>query len=247
MPFRKTYRRRAIVRKRKPNTRRKATPRRQVATIGGRYGYGNVRSPFPPILWTALSFTETVNISQASIGVPQVTSYRANGMYDPRVALGGLQPRYYDSLLGANDGSAPYRHYRVHSSAIEATVWPTTGNANAANCLLTLLPRRSVITSPGTIDEQRERPYSKHLAMTTTGSYKPRKFFNFIKMKTLLGHKDLQDVDNTAARYDNLPVEECIWDLLLCDVQGSAVAQATVQVTVTYYVQLYGLSDVADS
>lgn len=219
----------------------------RTATIGGSAGYGITKSPFPSVLWCPLSYSETFTLLQTLSGTPIVRTYAANGMFDPRVALGGGQPRYYDSLLGNNDTTAPYRFYRVHASAIKATIWPNQGNANSANCLISLIPRRRNITSPSTIDEQRERPYSKHIAMTTTGSYKPRVVKNFCKIKTHLGHKDLMDVDATAARYDQNPFELVDWDVVLTDVQGSAPASATIQVTITYFAQFYSLSDVADS
>lgn len=222
-------------------------PRAASQSIGGAFGFGSVRSPFPPTLWTVMSYSETFTLAQAATTVPIARTYRANGLFDPREAVGGIQPRYYDSLLGPDDGTAPYRRYRVHGCKISATVWPINGNANQSNCLITLLPRRSVVTSPSTIDEQRERPYGRHLAMTSTASYKPRKVKNFIKMKTLLGHKDLMDVDATAASHDGLPAEQIYWDVLLCDVQGTNTASATIQVNLQYYVQLYTLGDVADS
>lgn len=206
-----------------------------------------VRSPFPPTLWTTLTYTDTFTFASAVAGLPTIRSYRANGMYDPLVLAGGIQPRYYDTLLGGDGGVAPYRTYRVHACKASVMLWPTSSAANAGNSLISLIPRRATITGPSTVDETRERPYGKHCAMTTVGSYKPRKLSNFVKIKTILSRKDLADDSDTGSRYDTTPAAEVYWDLVINDIRGTATAEVECQLTLTYFVQLYGLTDVGDS
>lgn len=221
--------------------------RQRQGQLASRAGAGSVLSPFPPVMWTVFSYSETFTLAQGTIGVPAVRLYRANSLFDPSKTGVGLKSRYTDSLLGADNGTAPYSRYRVHASSVSATVWPVASGSNQANCLISLIPKRPIVGDPSTVDEQRERPYARHLAMTTTASYKPRKVKNFCKIKTHLGHKDLMDVDSTAAAYNANPVEEVDWAVCLTDVQGSNTASATIQLTIRYFVQLYTLNDVADS
>lgn len=226
---------------------RDSAMRRQMQRLGAKAGFGSVLSPFPPTLFTVFSYSETFNLAQAVAGVPVIRTYRANGIFDPSQTGVGIQPRYYDSLIGANNGTAPYQRYRVHASKISATVWPTSASAAAGNLLVSVIPRRSTVTSPSTIDEQRERPYGKHVPLTQTASYKPRKVRNYAKMKIHLSHKDLRDIDAASAQYNAVPTEEVYWDICQCDVASTTVSTTTIQVTIKYFVELYTLNDVADS
>lgn len=197
-------------------------------------------------MWRQFTYTKSFLLQNAVDGVASTVSFRANSLYDPEVAVGGAQPRYFTSVLGANDGTAPYRNYRVHASRAVVELWPTQSNANASNCIVSLIPRRPVITEPDDIDEMRNRPYSRTRALTTTAAQTPRKLINSIKIKTLLGHKDLMDVDATAAIYNTNPSEPVYWDLSIVNVQGGSVATVFASVTIVYYAQLYTLNDVQD-
>lgn len=216
-------------------------------TIGSRPGFGMVRQPFAPNLYTQFSYTESLQLIQTLPGVPGQFQYRANGLYDPRVIIGGKQPRYYDSLLGTNNGTAPYDHYRVHSAKIVVTIWPESPSAGSSNGIIAVIPERSTVTAPSTFDEISERPYCRKVAMTSLGSYKPRKIKHYVKMKTILGHKDLSDVDSTAALYNALPNEEVYFNIYTCAVDASDNLSPRIEVCITYYAQLYNLVDVADS
>lgn len=234
-------------RNRRVISQRKAAKKSQSLSFGSPSGWMTTRSPFPPNLWTTFTYSEVASLQQTTGGVPAVLQYRANGPFDPRVAAGGLQPRYYDSLLGPDGGTAPYRTYRVHASKIKLSIFPTSTTAPAANGIITVIPQRSATSVPLTLAEQRERAYGKSCAVTTVGSWKPYKLGSFTKMKYHLGHKDLMDVDSTAARYDANPGEQVYWNICGCAIDGGQNLIVNVQVTITYYVQLYTLADVEDS
>lgn len=230
--------------RRKPYTRKRKSYRRSKHTQLVFRPMKGPSTPFPPTLFTTMTYSKTFNFLQSISGTPDTVVFRANGPYDPEVVLSGGQPRYYDTLLGPEGGTAPYTQYRVHSSKIVATIWPFSANANQGNCLLSIMPRRSTHTSVSSLQEMTERAYSRTMSMTTVGSYKPRKLSSYCKIKTILGHKDLMDVDASAARYNTVPAEEVYWDISLCDVQGAVPAEITVQLTITYFLQLYSLADV---
>lgn len=214
---------------------------------GGRIGYGSVYSPFKPNMFTVMTYTETINAAQTVGGTPITIQYRANGPYDPRVAVGGIQPRYFDSLLGDNGGTAPYRNYRVHACAINVTCFNLNTSVGSGSAFVAVIPSRSTVTAPSTVDEMRERPYSKQKALAPVPSWKPPVIKHFTKIKTHLGVKDLIDVPASAALYNTVPQEEVYWNITLCAVDPTATASIRYQITLTYFVQLYTLSDVADS
>lgn len=206
-------------------------------------GFGTVRSPFPPNLWTTFTYTETIKLQQAVAGVPQAYGFRANSLYDPNLSGTGHQPRYMDTLCGPDGGTAPYRNYRVHASKISIKIWQD----NSVNALVTVIPQRAATANPTSLDEMRERPYGRHRAITQISGWKPYTLNNFCKIKNHLGHKDLMDVDSTAASYNANPTEGVTWLINTCAVDPLTTSSVVLQVTVTYFAQLYTLADVADS
>ena len=224
---------------------RQANPQWQA--IGGKAGFGSVVSPFPPNMFTVVTYTETIQHNQTVGGTPTFLQYRANGPFDPRVASGGIQPRYYDSLLGPDGGTAPYRNYRVHASQITVTIYNTQTAVGTGFFNYAVIPSRSAINLPSSLDEMRERPYCKQIAVAPTPSWKPQKIKHYCKMKTHLGHKDLTDVDGSAAAFNAVPAEQVYWNLGICAVDNVSGAGCRVQVTIKYFLQLYTLADVADS
>jgi len=217
------------------------------ATMGGRIGFGSVDGPFKPNMFTVFTYSETLQHSQAIGGIPGWIQYRANGPFDPRVAVGGIQPRYYDSLLGPDGGTAPYRYYRVHASKIKVMIFQTNSAVGTGFVNYAIIPSRSATSTPGTLDEMRERPYCKQISVGPTPSWKPQQIKHFCKIKTHLGHKDLTDVDNSAALWNASPNEQVYWNLGVCSIDNVSVTSVRVQVVIKYYCQLYTLSDVADS
>jgi len=212
-------------------------------------GAGVPYSPFPPNMFTTLTFTQKIRMEQDTADVPVNYVFRANSCYDPDFTSTGIQPRYYDTLCGAGNTAAPYYNYRVHSSKIEAVIFPVYSDANVggANGLFAIIPRRSTVTGPATLDEMRERPYGKFIYTTVVNAAKPQRLTHYVKVKDMLGHKDLMDVDGTAARYDANPSEEVYWDLSACNVAATGEVAFDVLLTITYYVQFYTLNDVANS
>lgn len=221
-------------------------PSRTTGQIIAKPGYGTVLSPFPQTLWTAFTYSQTFTLSQSVASDPAIYTFRANSLYDPDQTGTGGQPRYMDTLLGDNGSTAPYRNYRVHACKIEATLWPNTGETSTGNALVAIIPRRSNVNPPASVDEMRMRPYAKCCPVVPAFSYKPRYLSNFCKIKSLLGHKDLMDVDASASAYNANPSEEVYFDVCLCNVQSGSTANQCIQVTMTYFVQLYNLADVAD-
>lgn len=211
-------------------------------------GYSSIRQPFPPKLRTVLNYTETINVTQGTTDIPVLYSFSANSLFDPNISGTGNQPRYYDTLLGDNDTNAPYRRYRVHASKITVVAWSTAPSpVSGGNAIISIIPRKSTVQSAGSANEMRERAYSKWVHTTPSGSWKPYKVKNFIKMKIPLGYKDLADSIETSGLYNTNPPDSVIWDINACNVVPSGIVTFTFMVSIKYYVELFTLSDVLDS
>lgn len=227
--------------------KRKLPKHRTSAGLTSKPGYGNVRQPFPPNLWTTFTYSETFDLAQTLSGSPDIQTYRLNGMYDPNQTGTGHQPRYFDTLLGADNGTAPYSNYRVYAAQARLTVYPTSTSATNSNGIIGLVPRRSNVASPATYNEIQERAYAKSKFISVL-YVKPTTISNYYKIKTHLGHKDLADVDDSAAAYNGNPNEEVYLDICACAIDSSTgVMTVKCSITIVYFVQLYGLNDVADS
>lgn len=244
MPYRRKYR--PTNKKRAPRRavrapRKRGIPRRRmplVATLA--------RNPFPKNMWKPLTYTTSFLLSNAVPTVPDTVSFRANSVYDPEVAVGGGQPRYFPTICGANDTAAIYQNYRVHGSSISLELWARSTTVTSANALVSIIPRRTTVSSPDDINEMKTRPLSRTRGLTGFYANSPKKLKHSIKIKSLLGHKDLIDVDNSAALYNANPNEEVYWDVSLVDLEGSASASTWCVATITYYCQFYTLNDVQD-
>lgn len=78
-------------------------------------------SGFPKQLAITHRYAQTTRLTFLGPSSNVVSSaFYTNGLYDPYVALGGLQPLYFDQL------SAIYNHYTVMKSRIKVTIIPNT-------------------------------------------------------------------------------------------------------------------------
>lgn len=233
---------------RKHMLRKGAKVHKNSATLVSRPGGGIVRQPFPPNLFTTLTYSASYTpMAQTVSGTPIYRQFRLNSLYDPDLTGVGKQPRYTDTLLGADNTTAPYSNYRVYAAAVKAVFYPSSTNATNSNGIVALIPKRSSVGAAATYEEILERPYAKSHFMNTL-YVKPQTLKLFVKMKTHLGHKDLQDVDDSAAAYNGNPNEEVWLDVMASAIDASTGLMAVAfSITITYYVQLYTLNDVADS
>lgn len=95
-----------------------------------------------------MRYAATTDITMLGSG-EQVIAYRANGMFDPEVALGGHQPLYFDQL------SAIYNHWHVVASKIKIRIVPLFGAVGSLNATM-LIDDDTTLSSTATTS--RERP-----------------------------------------------------------------------------------------
>lgn len=214
------------------------------------YAYGSVgvSMPFPPNLYTTVSFTQSGAITQTSAGTPVTYQYRANGLYDPVVAVGGGQPRYLDSFIGASDTSAPYNKYRVLGAKAILDILPRSSTTTTANALVSIIPAQYQVTAPSTLDEMRIRPYAKcALIGSSSAGNVPKRIVCYTNIKKHFGTKDLRDDPDFASVYNNSPSQEVYFNVSACAIDSSSTTVVDYVLTIKYYVQFFQLNDVLDS
>lgn len=77
----------------------------------------------------------------------KTTSFRANGVFDPEVAIGGHQPRGFDQFMTL------YTEFIVLSSTITAKSWTRSGNEP---CAVNIVTTSSIVVNDGTLVDMLE-------------------------------------------------------------------------------------------
>lgn len=211
--------------------------------------YGAVAAPFPQKMYTVFSYSEDFQLTNAVAQVPVSYTFRGNSINDPNKTGVGIQPRYYDTLLGADGTAAPYQRYRVLASQITVKAFArNTSLTPGYNGLLSVTPVRGAVTGPSTITEMRERAFAKCVPVSSLQSWKPYTVSNFMKTKTMFGIKDTSSWDTLDAAYNGNPASAWDWIISMCPIgQADAGMNFDFLVSIKYYVALTTFNDVADS
>lgn len=182
-------------RKKKNYKKRSNYPRYKTVT--------NSRAPGMPLTRTAkLRYVDTIPINSDATGGLQSFAYRANGLFDPYVPLGGHQPMGYDTW------ATLYNHYVVTGSKITVQVQSSVNpalNSTVVGLYLaddTSVPYSSITgfmeANKGTyriMSNTQTRP------ATCTSTFSAKKYFNLTDVKdnvTRLGSNVVSDPDEQA-------------------------------------------------
>lgn len=153
------------------------------------------------------TFTYSVDKSLA-IGPLSKTlvSFRGNSLHDPDAALGGAQPRYYDTLVGANHTDAPYNEYMVRG--VRATIFARNISITRFMFVsLTICP--ATTTPPDDLAEARERSDTVVRCLSPIGSGSGQTKLSMTRwMTSLFGVADVKDVSELRAAYNANPTLE---------------------------------------
>lgn len=220
----------------------------------GRLGTSSssVAAPFPMKMYTVFSYSEDFSLTNTLAQTPVQYEFSGNSIYDPNRTGVGIQPRFYDTLLGANNTAAPYQSYTVLASKITVKAFGRNGsvaNNPAFNGLISVTPQRtSISTTPGTITEMRERAFAKTRAVNSSQSWKPYTLKHYMKTKDIYGIKDTQQWETLDAQYNSNPGNQWSWWVSMCPVgQADTGMSFDFLVSIKYYVILTTFNDVADS
>jgi len=207
------------------------------------------KGPFPKEFFTELTYADDVTLTATS-GVPSTTRYCMNGLWDVNLTGTGNQPRYFDSLCGANDTNAPYRSYCVYASKISVTgfVNGSSSDSMGMRSLLAITPYISTSSAPSSISEilNRSETKSKWLGYWTS-TQGVAKMSYYQNVKHWLGNKFLSDGNGAQANYGANPTNYVNWGITLAPADESSTVIVRLLVSVKFYVKFFTFNDVIDS
>lgn len=140
---------------------------------------------FPRRLYAKLTYTEgPVDWEFSTAGVPQTQTYRINSLFDPNATGVGSQPRWFDSLCGADDSGSPYHTYLVYGARVTVTI--VGADSTPTNWCVGF--RQDTAAAPSSVQEACElRSYHNlQVGYYQSGKAYVRKTF-FMPLHTLFG------------------------------------------------------------
>lgn len=183
-----------------------------------------------------LRYVEHIQVDPDNLTVTHVL-YRANGMFDPKVAIGGHQP------LGFDEWMSRYYHFTVLGSRIRVAVINNTNTQATVPCyhVVALAGGTNDFASmtPETIFENRmtsrvnigglvTSAYGRDPVSTSTSStfFSAKKFFG---RRNIVG--DALYRGNSAAD----PTEQALYDCMFFNINGNNPGLVNVRVTIDYF------------
>lgn len=265
MPYRKNNVRRT---RRPPMVRRRTTyggTRRVVRKkrfskyrISGSSGMdrGSNSVGFPQRLFKTFTFSsEAIKLAQTVADINKSYQFRGNSIYDPDQSGVGSQPRWVDTYLGANDGTAPYQKVTVLASKITITVWqdPTlSGTVGSVAGIVAVTPYRGESSAPSNLKEIQERAFVKWVAVNNANSSRPLVLKHYAKTKAVYqGVSPIYSPDDFQHAYNANPSSQWYWAVqcvnLINGGAGTSLFSCYFTAQIKYYCLLSSLNDVAAS
>lgn len=183
--------------------RRRNKPRRGRKPSHAPVREANLVSGFPRTQRVTLTYAETIVIHGTASVLNTSTQYRANGAYDPKVAVGGDTPFNFATW------SRMFNHYVVMASRITFRIGHS-GSDTAVTTGIYLADDTTALpyTTPGPLIGARRGTYTV-LPHIITGStphtharYNPKVFY---------GIKDPEDFVNIVSNVNALPPDQAIY------------------------------------
>lgn len=176
----------------------------------------------------------------------QTQTYRLNSLYDPDFTGAGAQPRFYDTLCGANDTAAPYNSYRVHGARVKVNFLNANSSGNSTG-IVAIRARNASSTalSPsvpsGIVQAVGEVPYTSWRWITSSGSDGCRRTFSkYFPIKPFYSVKDIRDHVELSAAYNTSPENIVLLDCHASTVNASSTPyNYQLTVSITYYCEFF--------
>jgi len=206
--------------------------------------------PFGPTMNTNLKYGDNIALTH-TVGSIGIVTYRLNSLYDVDQTGGGHQPRYYDTLCGADAGTAPYEQYLV-KGARYSVKFVNTNSAGGSIGYVACRVRSGTSDALTTADFQalQEMPLCKYkIIQTHDGAGNMQTISGSVSIAKVLGVKNITDLEEARMTYTASPgsTESVYLDIMYMPLDGSTSATIRAIPELTYFVQFSELNKVAQS
>jgi len=202
--------------------------------------------PFKRDYYCTLKYNDTFLLSSIA-GSTVVQTYSLNSLYDTDVTGTGHQPRYYDTLCGADGGSAPYGSYRVTTATVSVRFMNNNSGVSSIG-YVGMRPRLPTATTTASVAYPNELPHVSYTMLNiSTGMSNYKVMKRTFRMATIIGCKDIKDNEDSSAAYNASPVQQVYLDVFYFPRDGSATATLQCDIFVHYNVQFFDLNGPASS
>jgi len=207
---------------------------------------GMISAPFTRCSFGTLTYAYSGLLSSGAAGTVATRYFTQNDIYDPDYTGVGIQPKYYDTMLGAAGGAAPYSKFRVHASKIKLVAYPYSNNTQSDVVIGLLAQGGTTAAGPTDLEDFYTQPYMKVANVAQVGSYKPTTITHRCKTKWLYGVSDL-DAPDFAGTYNASPTNRSLWSVNAISLDTGAITYVNIVVVIKYYVEYFNMNKVADS
>lgn len=206
-------------RRKKRPYRKGLRPSREILSFKQSYG-------FPAQYRCKLCYHEVVHLT--NVGGIDDYVVRGNGPYDPRYAVLGGQPPYYQEL------DEIYSEVRVFASAIEVRFDNNNDTAPVRVCVVPTV----AATSRSTVDDAIGNKWAVN-ALVCTSANEPVGLNNYMTTKIIRGCKDVRDDDELASVTGGLPSKQWFWHIV-CQTADASANDLFVDFSITYWCEFFG-------
>lgn len=189
----------------------------------------SVRSTFPQTYRTKMTWATTA-VSTAS--AYSYIEFRGNGIYDPVVAVGGDQPKYFDTL------ATVYSQWRVFASKIVIRAFPSS--ASASNIAMMIIrPKKSNISQPSGLYYALRNQYTKTRTIPITTQPLGTALVHYATSKNILSKRDIRDDSTSTGGVSGDPTNQWYWELVVGTTDEATTTTIRFIVKIYYYVEWF--------
>lgn len=199
---------------------------------------------FPMRKRVTLTASSKYRLILGGAGALEYISVRMNGPYDPYVGTGGPTPEWYNTLLGADVSTRPYRAYRVVGARLKAQ-FISEGAANTSLLEACIHARESVELPLVSADDFYSADHTSHgivgSGYSGNGVLNLEMRLNKKQLAKFFGIKNIEYDQDTASLYNTTPNKQVYADIMVQPfVSSSAVVD--IRWTIEYDCILFDLN-----
>lgn len=203
------------------------------------------KGPFPVVMNTSLIYGDNISLTH-TLGSIGITTYRLNSLYDVDLTSSGHQPRWFDTLCGADLGSAPYQQYLVKGARYSVKFVNTNSSGTSVGYVACRV-RNGNSDALTTADYQalQELPMTQwKIIQTHDGSGNVQVLSGRVSMAKVIGCKDILDYDAVRLAYNGNPQtgDGVYLDIMYFPLDGTTSATIRAIPQITFYAQFSELN-----